>query len=117
MKKNGKDEDGVVEAQLRKKLLGIMSTYDLLEHFDTIHDKENYLKYRAMNDPENPPKSIFTDKKLNKLWLQAEHAGFKPDELNMLRTEFQHHQDKIDEYHAMFQEIDHHTSNLLPISK
>ncbi|XP_044742445.1 alpha-2-macroglobulin receptor-associated protein isoform X2 [Chrysoperla carnea] len=107
-KHDGEDSDGLLEAGIRKKLIGIMSTYDLLDHYDHIHDKDNYIRHMSMNDPERPTKAVFSDKKLNRLWNQAEHGGFSPDELKMLREEFAHHQDKIDQYHALFEHVDNH---------
>lgn len=42
-----KDKDGLKEAELRKKLIGIMSTYDLLEHFDDTQDPAKTKEYRV----------------------------------------------------------------------
>lgn len=50
-------------------------------------------------------KSLFKDKKLNKLWDKAEMAGFSKDELAALHEEFQHHQDKIDQYYSLLYKV------------
>lgn len=91
------------EAELRKKLIGIMSTYDLLHHFDETDDPEA-LKLHApfegrVKDYEN--KSLFKDKKLNRLWEKVEVGGFTPEEMNLLKAEFLHHQEKLDLYYNL----------------
>lgn len=43
------DKDGLKEAVLRKKLVGIMSTYNLLEHFDDTQDPEKYKHHKAFD--------------------------------------------------------------------
>ncbi|GAB0092383.1 alpha-2-macroglobulin receptor-associated protein [Sergentomyia squamirostris] len=103
-----KDKDGLKEAELRKKLIGIMSTYGLLEHFDDTQDSEKVKEYRAFKGPvegnyEN--KSLFKDKKLNRLWEKAEVAGFTPQELQALKEEFHHHQEKIDLYYSLLDDV------------
>lgn len=115
-----KDKDGLKEAELRNKLVGIMSTYGLLEHFDETQDPEKYKHHKAYSGPVNGKdnyknKSLFKDKKLNKLWERAEVAGFTPEELNALKEEFLHHQDKVDMYYSILDNIqsgkkDHHES-------
>ncbi|KAJ8974247.1 hypothetical protein NQ317_016542 [Molorchus minor] len=50
-------------------------------------------------------KSLFKDKKLNKLWEKAETAGFTHEELLALREEFGHHQDKIDQYYSLLHDV------------
>lgn len=98
-----KDKDGLKEAELRKKLIGIMSTYDLLHHFDETEDPEaikNHAPYEGkVKNYEN--KSLFKDKKLNRLWEKAEVAGFTPEEMALLKTEFFHHQEKLDLYYDL----------------
>lgn len=42
-----KDKEGVKENELRRKLIGIMSTYDLLEHFEDTNDKEKVKPYKV----------------------------------------------------------------------
>lgn len=98
-----KDKDGLKEAELRKKLIGIMSTYDLLHHFDETQDPEAvklHTPYEGkVKDYEN--KSLFKDKKLNRLWEKAEVAGFTPEEMALLKSEFFHHQEKLDLYYNL----------------
>lgn len=43
-----KDKDGLKEAELRKKLVGIMSTYGLLQHFEDVNDPQKY-KHHAVS--------------------------------------------------------------------
>ncbi|KAG4073171.1 hypothetical protein HA402_002560 [Bradysia odoriphaga] len=104
-----KDKDGLKEAELRKKLVGIMSTYGLLEHFDDTQDPEKYKHHKAYSGPvENTNyknKSLFKDKKLNKLWEKAEVSGFTPEELNALKEEFIHHQEKVDLYYNLLDTV------------
>jgi hypothetical protein len=50
-------------------------------------------------------KSLFKDKKLNKLWEKAEKGGFNQDELKTLKEEFTHHQEKIDEYYGLLETL------------
>lgn len=106
-----KDKDGMKEADLRKKLVGIMSTYGILEHFDDSQDPEMYKHHKQ--DPERKSnsnyknKSLFKDKKLNKLWEKAEVSGFTPEELTALREEFMHHQDKVDMYYGLLDNVHH----------
>lgn len=106
LKSEGKDKDGLKEADLRKKLLGTMSLYGLLEHFE---NGENVPKYKHLKDSYTGSddyinKSLFKDKKLNKLWAKAETAGFTSIELEALKEEFTHHQDKIDQYYSILEE-------------
>jgi alpha-2-macroglobulin receptor-associated protein len=103
-----KDKEGLKEADLRKKLVGIMSTYGLLEHFDETQDPEKYKHYKAFDGPVDNyvSKALFKDKKLNKLWQKAETAGFTPEELITLKEEFGHHQEKIDLYYNILENID-----------
>ncbi|XP_066594465.1 alpha-2-macroglobulin receptor-associated protein [Prorops nasuta] len=104
---DGKDKDGTEEAKLRKKLIGIMSTYGLLEHFEETEDPELLKKHKALNDGSNYIiKDMFKDTKLNKLWTKAEMAGFTHEELEALKEEFQHHQDKVDEYMSLLKDVD-----------
>lgn len=41
------DKEGIKAAELRKKLIGIMSTYDLLEHFDETQNPEEVKKFKV----------------------------------------------------------------------
>uniref|UniRef100_A0A336KK32 CSON011271 protein n=2 Tax=Culicoides sonorensis TaxID=179676 RepID=A0A336KK32_CULSO len=102
------DKDGLKEAELRKKLVGIMSTYDLLEHFDETQDPELVKQHKAAPisiDDKFRNKSLFKDKKLNKLWEKAEVSGFAPEELAALKEEFLHHQQKIDLYYQLLDKV------------
>ncbi|KYN39588.1 Alpha-2-macroglobulin receptor-associated protein [Trachymyrmex septentrionalis] len=101
----GKDSDGLEEARLRQKLIGIMSTYDLLEHFADTEDPKLLKMHKALNDGSNyVAKDVFNDIRLNKLWAKAEMAGFTDEELETLKQEFQHHQEKVDEYISLLKE-------------
>lgn len=44
-----KDKDGLKENELRQKLIGIMSSYDLLEHFDDTLDVEKTKPYKVVS--------------------------------------------------------------------
>uniref|UniRef100_A0A182R8A4 Alpha 2-macroglobulin receptor-associated protein n=1 Tax=Anopheles funestus TaxID=62324 RepID=A0A182R8A4_ANOFN len=104
-----KDKDGLKEAELRNKLVRIMSTYGLLEHFDDTQDPEKYKMYKSNDGGTKKDayknKSLFKDKKLNKLWDKAEAAGFTTEELDALREEFDHHQAKIDVYYSLLERL------------
>lgn len=52
-----------------------MSTYNLLEHFEDLDDVKK-LKEHDSNPEAYFNKNVFKDKKLNKLWMKAEMAGF-----------------------------------------
>lgn len=58
--------------------VGIMSMYGLLEHFEDVSDPKKYKQHKAFNEAsdEHINKSLFKDKKLNKLWDKAERSGF-----------------------------------------
>lgn len=104
-KSDGKDPDGLEEARLRQKLIGIMSTYDLLEHFAETEDPKLLKMHKALNDGSNyVAKDVFQDIRLNKLWAKAEMAGFTDEELETLKQEFHHHQEKVDEYLSLLKE-------------
>lgn len=103
----GKDRDGLGVARLRKKLIGIMSTYGLLEHFAETEDPQLLKRHKALNDGSNyVAKDVFNDKRLNKLWAKAEMAGFTHEELEALKEEFTHHQDKVDEYMSLLKDVE-----------
>lgn len=54
-----------------------MSTYGLLEHFEEVNDPKNYKHHKPLSGPVYASyKSLFKDKKLNKLWEKAENSGF-----------------------------------------
>lgn len=106
-KAEGMDKEGLKEADLRKKLLDIMTRYDLVEHFEDVDDPSKYRPHKPLNDPSENyiNKSLFKDKKLNKLWEKAEISGFTTEELEALREEFNHHQDKIDQYYSLLHDV------------
>lgn len=108
LKSDGKDKDGMMEATMRKKLIGIMSSYDLLEHFDEISDPAKHRLHKPFDQAtaDHSNKSLFKDKKLNKLWEKAEHAGFTAEELQALREEFQHHQEKLDQFYSLLEDVE-----------
>lgn len=108
LRANGNDQDGLKEAELRSKLMGIMSTYGLLEHFEDVTDPKKVKAFKTMSDSSISymNKSLFKDKRLNQLWEKAEKAGFSAEELRALHEEFNHHQQKIDEYYALLQEVE-----------
>ncbi|XP_031640987.1 alpha-2-macroglobulin receptor-associated protein [Contarinia nasturtii] len=104
-KQNSKDndKDGSQAAKLRKKLIGIMRAYNLLEYGD--HDK-NIKPGKYDKHYDNNKVSTFKDKKLNKLWNKAEMAGFTVDELNELKKEFSHYDEKVEMYYKLLDNID-----------
>lgn len=108
VKSEGKDKDGMMEADMRKRLTGIMSSYDLLEHFEDVNDPSKNRLHKPFNQAsdDNLTKKLFKDKKLNKLWHKAEHAGFSVEELLALKEEFQHHQDKLDQFYSLIGEVE-----------
>jgi alpha-2-macroglobulin receptor-associated protein len=103
--------DGMKEAELRKKLIGIMSTYDLLEVMDIedVNNPELYKKHKPkegkVKSDNYKNKSLFKDKKLNKLWERAELGGFTPEELETLKEEFLHHEEKVQMYYSMLEKL------------
>ena len=103
-------KDGLNEAELRKKLIGIMSTYDLLEVMD-VNDVENSELHKhkpkegKVKSDNYRNKSLFKDKKLNKLWERAELGGFTPEELQTLKEEFLHHEEKVQMYYSMLEKL------------
>lgn len=101
-----KDKDGIKEAELRKKLIRIMTNYGLAEHFEEGQNTELFkdaMNYDGKSTHIN--KSLYKDKKLNRLWEKAEMAGFTTDEMKALREEFQHHQEKIDVYYNLLDNL------------
>ncbi|KAK8746877.1 hypothetical protein OTU49_016873 [Cherax quadricarinatus] len=100
LKTDGADKEGLKEAELRKKLRGIMVRYNLS---DDLRDNKTSSKEPYLNEVTDQKilKAVFKDKKLNKLWVKAESSGFTEPELKALKEEFQHHQDKIDDYYAL----------------
>lgn len=106
-------DDGLKEAELRKKLIGIMSTYGLLEVIDIedVHNPELNKHHKPMEGKVKTDnyknKSLFKDKKLNKLWERAEVSGtFSTEEMDALKEEFQHHEEKVDFYFNLLENLD-----------
>lgn len=98
-----KDKDGKVAAKLRTKLIEIMRNYDLLD------DEQQRSKRKDSDEYRN--RSLFKDKKLNKLWEQAEVSGLSADELGSLKEEFRHYQDKVDLYYSLLDSLDETSKN------
>lgn len=96
-----KDKDGKLAAALRNKLIDIMKNYNLF-------DEEEYKKKDSQNYKN---RSLFKDKKLNKLWERAEVAGLSADELNELKEEFDHYQNKVDLYYSLLDSLDETSKN------
>lgn len=46
-KSEGGDKDGMKEAELRKKLISIMRSYDLLEHFEDVQNKQKTYEHEV----------------------------------------------------------------------
>ncbi|CAG9861472.1 unnamed protein product [Phyllotreta striolata] len=107
LRAEGKDKDGTMEAKLRKKLLIIMENYDLLDQAEDLSDSDKVKRWKPLNEANDKHinKSLFKDKKLNKLWEKAERAGFTQEELLALKEEFGHHQDKIDQYYSLLHNV------------
>lgn len=124
LRAEGRDKDGTKEAELRKKLLNIMGMYDLLDQVEDMADPHKTRPFKPLNEATDKHinKSLFKDKKLNKLWEKAETAGFTQEELMALKEEFGHHQDKIDQYYALLHDVkgnpkDHEESKQTGIKK
>nr|CAG4649493.1 EOG090X09CU [Scapholeberis mucronata] len=94
------DRDGLKEAELRKKFAGILGRFGLDDHFD----KATFQVDPDMSNSVSNHQNIFKDKKLNKLWLKAESAGFTETELKTLKEEFVHHQEKVLEFYSLLDE-------------
>lgn len=72
LKADNLDKDGLKEAEMRKKFGSIVDRYGLQEHFD----KDIPPVEESNNVDKKFNNNVFKDKKLNKLWLKAESAGF-----------------------------------------
>lgn len=68
------DRDGLREADLRKKFGSILERYGLADNFDkeAVAFESNRADASIITNSNN----LFKDKKLNKLWMKAESAGF-----------------------------------------
>lgn len=112
-KTQGKDKDGLKESELRNKLKQIMLNYNLLDQIDAVEDPAKHKGHYAMNSASDKyiNKSLFRDKKLNKLWEKAEHSGFTSEELETLKEEFLHHQNKVDQYYSLLHDVKNNTDD------
>ena len=90
LKSEGGDKDGSKENEVRKKFNNIMVSYGLGGTPDNDSDKDS-------------TKTLFKDKKLQRLWEKAELTGMNTAEMIALQEEFKHHQRKVDEYHALLE--------------
>ena len=94
VKSEGGDKDGGMESEVRKKFNSIMVTFGLggTPEVNT-----------GSSQPQS--KTLFRDKKLQRLWEKAELAGIHGDEMAALQEEFKHHQRKVDEYNALLEMV------------
>ena len=90
LKSEGGDKDGSKENEVRKKFNNIMVSYGLGGTPDNDSGKDS-------------TKTLFKDKKLQRLWEKAELTGMNTAEMIALQEEFKHHQRKVDEYHALLE--------------
>lgn len=98
LKAEAGDKDGTMEAQIRKKMNGIMNVYGLAgaqAGIDAATSGDN------SNKKKDPEKALFKDKKLQRLWEKAAKSGLTEDERMALKTEFMHHEDKVEEFRRM----------------
>ena len=91
IKSEGGDKDGSKENEVRKKFNNLMLSYGLGGTPE------------ANGADPSVSKTLFKDKKLQRLWEKAEQAGLNTEELIALQEEFKHHQRKVDEYHALLE--------------
>jgi len=96
VRSEGGDKDGSMENEVRKKFNSILVTFGL---GGTPEDN-------APGSSQPQSKTLFKDKKLQRLWEKAELAGIHGDELATLQDEFKHHQRKVDEYNALLEMTD-----------
>ncbi|KAF8787336.1 Alpha-2-macroglobulin receptor-associated like protein [Argiope bruennichi] len=91
--------------EMSLEMITILEKYNLQEEFKALQDAALLSKPQAEIPHDAFMKTVFKDKKLNKLWLKAEQQGFSEDELRTLKEEFQHHQNKIDQYYQMINQL------------
>lgn len=95
LKANGGDEDGEMEATLRRKFYRILEQFGLEKHYDRADDGNEIRDNTA-------GRGVFGDKRLSELWESAKKQGkFNSEELSDLQTEFNHHRDKLKEYNRL----------------
>ncbi|CAL8085858.1 unnamed protein product [Orchesella dallaii] len=119
LKSDGLDKDGLKEASVRKKFKALLQNYGLVHYFEEDEVPEKSHKTEQNPSDNHINKSIFKDKKLNKLWEKAEKSGFDQKELKTLKEEFEHYQDKIDEYYSLLETLnvdDKKNLHLQPLS-
>lgn len=78
LKADNLDKDGLKEAELRRKFGSILERYALNDHFE----KTQLGSQPNAADSHFNSNAVFKDKKLNKLWMKAESAGFTGTNLN-----------------------------------
>ncbi|GFX52383.1 alpha-2-macroglobulin receptor-associated protein [Trichonephila clavipes] len=86
-------------------IAAILEKYNLQDEYKALEEASFVSKPQYEMPQDAYFKSIFRDKKLNKLWLKAEQQGFSGDQLAILKEEFQHHQNKIDQYYQMINQL------------
>lgn len=90
MKASGGDQDGEMEATLRRKFSRLLEQFGLDKH---VSEEGNVIKDNTAGH------GMAADKRLDQLWESAQKQGkFSPEELNDLETEFNHHKEKLKEY-------------------
>ena len=92
LKAESGDKDGMREAQIRKKMAGILNTYGL----GGVPEVKGGTSSPTANLADD--KALFKDKKLQRLWEKAEVSGLKEEERLALKMEFLHHQEKLEEF-------------------
>ncbi|GFS65735.1 alpha-2-macroglobulin receptor-associated protein [Trichonephila inaurata madagascariensis] len=104
-KAEGFDKDGLKESLILSSFKAILEKYNLQDEYKALEEASFVSKPQYEMPQDAYFKSIFRDKKLNKLWLKAEQQGFSEDQLAILKEEFQHHQNKIDQYYQMINQL------------
>lgn len=93
LKASGGDEDGEMEATLRRKFSRVLEQFGLEEHLNSVSEDGNKIKDNRAGH------GSYSDKRLDELWESVQNQGtFSPEELNDLETEFNHHREKLKEY-------------------
>ncbi|GIY95389.1 alpha-2-macroglobulin receptor-associated protein [Caerostris extrusa] len=104
-KSEGFDKEGLKEGLVLSSFKAILEKYNLQNEFKALQDAALLSSPQPEVSKDAYVKSVFKDKKLNKLWLKAEQLGFPEDQLKTLKEEFQHHQNKIDQYYQMINQL------------
>lgn len=74
-----KDKDGLKENELRQKLIGIMSSYDLLEHFEDTQDVDKTKPYKV-NNFQKPLRRSFWDISIMPIFIEIPWSRRKTQE-------------------------------------